>query len=409
MEASEIREYFFSFIENFTESSSELKNNINSTLALVSIWILYIVLNKYLPTYMSKVASKTKTLWDDILVEKRFLHHIALLIPSFFLLLLSPHLYTAYEIAHNWIVIGSNLILTITIYLSIHSFFNSVLLISEEAPSLKDKPIKGYIQIIQIVGILITGIFCLAIIFQKPLIYFFSGIGATAALLLLVFKDSILGFVTSIQLTANQMVKKGDWITMNKYKADGTVLDISLNTVKVQNWDNTISTIPTYAMISDSFQNWNGMQASGARRIKRSIYIDVSTIKMCTEDELTAISQIPLLEEYIKEKSEEIADYNTKNSYGRSYTRQLTNIGLFRVYIEEYLKKHDSIRKDLTFLIRQLQPTETGLPIEVYVFTTTTVWTEYEAIQSDIFDHLLAIVSTFNLKVFQNPSEIKIS
>jgi len=401
--------YFGHYRELLNGVCSNLGNTCTNTLAsslyLLFIGVCFLVAHKLLPKISKRIADNTKNIWDDILVEKQFLHYLSLIFPALLLKLGARHLFTAHSSIHFTIEILSELTLTVSIYLTIHAFLNALLNISERTQQLQDKPIKGYIQVLQITGVLIASIFCLAIIFQKPLIYFFSGIGATAALLLLVFKDSIMGFVTSIQLTANNMVKKGDWITMQKYNADGTVIDISLNTVKIQNWDKTISTIPTYAMISDSFQNWKGMEETGGRRIKRSLHIDLNSIKICSEKDLEILREIDLIQAYIDKKRTEIKESNA-SIIGNSPIngRHLTNIGVFRQYIESFLQHNDNIRKDLTFIIRQLQPGSTGLPIEIYVFSKETAWVKYEKIQADIFDHLIATAPYFGIKIFQQPS-----
>jgi miniconductance mechanosensitive channel len=241
---------------------------------------------------------------------------------------------------------------------------------------------------------------------QSPVILL-SGIGALSAVVMLVFKDSILGLVAGIQLTSNDMLRVGDWIEMPKYDADGSITDISLNTVKIQNWDKTITTIPTYAMISDSFKNWRGMQNSGGRRIKRSIYIDTNSISFCTPEMIEQFEKIQYLENYILTKQKEINDYNVRYKIDRSSLvngRALTNIGVFRAYIQAYLEKHPGIHKEMTLMVRQLAPQETGLPIEIYAFTNKTEWAVYEGIQADIFDHILAIAPSFGLRIFQNPT-----
>ncbi|MNJ40449.1 Miniconductance mechanosensitive channel YbdG [compost metagenome] len=241
---------------------------------------------------------------------------------------------------------------------------------------------------------------------QSPVILL-SGIGALSAVTMLVFKDSILGLVAGIQLTSNDMLRVGDWIEMPKYEADGSITDISLNTVKIQNWDKTITTIPTYAMISDSFKNWRGMQISGGRRIKRSIYIDTSSISFCTPEMIQEFKKIHYLKDYITAKEQEIDEYNVRHEIDRTSLvngRALTNIGVFRAYIQRYLENHPGVHKDMTLMVRQLAPQETGLPIEIYVFANSTEWAIYEGIQSDIFDHILAIAPSFELRLFQNPT-----
>ena len=227
------------------------------------------------------------------------------------------------------------------------------------------------------------------------------------AIILLVFKDTILGLVASVQLSTNDMVRIGDWIEMSKYGADGPVIDVSLHTVKVQNWDKTITTIPSYALISDAFRNWRGMTESGGRRIKRAFYVDMATIKFCTPEMLDRFEEYELISEYVKGRREEIAEYNKEHAVDTRHLingRNMTNIGTLRAYIAAYLRRHPKINQKLTFLIRYLAPTEHGLPVEVYVFSADQVWANYEAIQADIFDHILAILPMFELRAFQYPT-----
>ncbi|MFW5886783.1 MAG: mechanosensitive ion channel family protein, partial [Bacteroidota bacterium] len=235
----------------------------------------------------------------------------------------------------------------------------------------------------------------------------FAGMGALAAVLMLVFKDSILGLVAGIQISAYDMVRIGDWIEMPSHNADGDVIDISLNTVKVQNWDKTITTIPTYALVSESFYNWRGMQEAGGRRIKRNISIDMKSVKFCTKEMLEKFKKIQYLKSYIEDKEKELLEFNKKNNvdeYILVNGRRLTNIGVFRKYLEAYLRNHPHIHKNMTFLVRHLQPTDRGIPVEIYVFANDTVWANYEGIQADIFDHVLAVIPEFGLRVFQSPS-----
>lgn len=271
----------------------------------------------------------------------------------------------------------------------------------------KTKPIKGYIQVINIIVLVLGGIMVMSNLMGKSPLILLSGIGALSAVLMLVFKDSLLGLVAGIQLAANDMVRVGDWIEMPKYGADGNIIDISLNTVMIQNFDKTITSVPSYALISDSFINWRGMERSGGRRIKRSILIDTTSISFCSESMLEKCKQIHYLSTYVLDKEREISEYNSRfDMYeeNRVNGRSLTNVGLFRVYINSYLKHHPGINQNMTVLVRQLSPSEHGLPIEIYAFTNDTRWEVYESIQSDIFDNLLAVVGEFELKVFQSPS-----
>ena len=285
----------------------------------------------------------------------------------------------------------------------IDSFLSAANDIYNTFPVSKTRPIKGYIQIVKIFFYVMGCISIIGILINKAPTLVLGTMGAFAAVLILVFKDTILGFVASIQLSANKMVGIGDWISMPSKNTDGTVIDISLNTVKVQNWDKTISTIPTYALVSESFNNWKGMEESGGRRIKRHLNIDVKSIHFLNDEEIEMAGKVKLISNYIAEKKAEIKQANPENEIPVNQKR-LTNIGTFRKYIEAYLQSHPKIHNHMTFLVRQLQPSEKGLPIEIYVFSNDQEWANYEAIQSDIFDHILAIVPEFNLKVFQNPT-----
>jgi miniconductance mechanosensitive channel len=288
-----------------------------------------------------------------------------------------------------------------------NGFLNAINEIYRSFEVSRQRPIKGYVQIVKILISIFIIIIALATILGRSPWLLLSGLGALTAVLILVFKDSILGFIASIQLTSNDMVRIGDWIEMPKYGADGDVIDVTLHTVKVQNWDKTISTIPTYTLISDSFINWRGMSDSGGRRIKRAIYIDMTSVKFCTPEMLDRFEKYQLLGDYIKSKKQEIVEYNRAHQIDTSELingRNLTNIGTLRAYISAYLRHHPKIHQDMTFLIRHLQPGEFGLPLEIYVFSNDQEWVNYEAIQADIFDHILAVLPMFELRVFQRPT-----
>ena len=295
----------------------------------------------------------------------------------------------------------------IVLMLALDSLLNAVVDIYRTFEASKEIPIKGFVQVVKIALYFLTVVFVISILLNKTPVYLLSGIGAMTAVLMLIFRDAILGFVAGIQLAANKMVSNGDWIEMPKYGADGDVLEVTLTTVKVQNWDKTITTIPTYALISESFKNWRGMQASGGRRIKRAINIDMGSIKFCDEEMLDRFGKIQYISEYIETMRNELAEFNhAKNVDNASLVngRRMTNIGTFRAYVQAYLQNHPDINRDMTFLIRQLQPTQYGLPIEIYVFSKDKVWANYEGIQADIFDHILAVVQEFDLRVYQNPT-----
>ncbi|MEN5146609.1 mechanosensitive ion channel family protein [Brevundimonas diminuta] len=275
------------------------------------------------------------------------------------------------------------------------------------SPRAHRRSIKGYLQVLKIVIYAIATILVIAALIDRSPLLLLSGLGALAAVLMLVFKDTILSLVASVQLNSNDMLRVGDWIEMPQVNADGDVIDIALHTVKVQNWDKTITTIPTWRLISESYRNWRGMQDSGGRRIKRSLLIDQTSARFLTEAEREKMRRFLLIDDYLADKTAEMADWNAKLvAAGRDPVnmRRSTNIGAFRAYVQNYLENHPGIRQDMTLLVRQLQPTETGLPLEIYAFTATTAWAEYEAIQGDIFDHLLAILPEFGLRLFQSPS-----
>ncbi len=291
--------------------------------------------------------------------------------------------------------------------LAIDALLNVLHEIYKSFPISREVNIRGYIQVAKIVIYFVGGILILSVLIGKSPLVFLGGLGAMAAILMLVFQDTILGFVAGIQLSANNMVKVGDWIEMPSRNADGDVFDITLNTVKVRNWDKTITTIPTYALVKESFYNWRGMKESGGRRIKRSISIDMKSVSFCTPEMIEKFSRVKVLSQYIKDKEEEMRRYNEEHDIDETVVvnkRRQTNIGVFRKYIELYLRNHARIHQDMTFVIRHLQPGPTGIPIEIMVFSKEQAWPRFEALQADIFDHILSVVPEFGLSVFQNPT-----
>ncbi len=378
-----------------------------STIVILFAFISYIIAEKIIVAFIGKLVKKSKNKWDDILFEKKVFRRLAQIAPAFVIY------YATVTFLFDYPTIVSVVKSIIYIYLIImglsiiNVFLDTIYQIYISSTVAKNRPIKGLIQSIKIFIYFTAIILTFSILLGKSPQTLLTGLGALAAVLMLVFKDTILGFVSSIQLSANDMVKVGDWISMPSHHADGVVTEINLNTAKVQNWDKTISTIPTYALVTESFNNWKGMEQSGGRRIKRSINIDMKSIKFCTKDMLNKFSKIQLLTSYINKKQKELDEFNKKNNVDDSVLvngRRLTNIGIFRKYVEEYLKQEPNIHNDMTFLVRQLQPTEKGIPIEIYVFSKSQEWAKYEAIQSDIFDHVLAIVPEFELNIFQNPT-----
>ena len=376
----------------------------------IGLIVLAVVLNFFTTKVILRVVrhfvGKTTTHWDDILVEKGFFRKLSHLLPALVIYILAPVISNS-DTTLILIQKAAQIYMLLAALLTIDAFLSSVVDIYRGYSSYRKMPIRSVVQVIKIAVFIIIGVSILSIIIGRSPAFFIGGIGAMTAVLMLIFKDPILGFVAGIQLSANNMVQIGDWIEMPQYGADGDVVDISLTTVKVQNWDKTVSTIPTFALVSDSVKNWRGMSESGGRRIKRSINIDMSSVKFCDERMIEKFRKFQHIKEYIDKKKEELSEYNKQNNIDDSELvncRRLTNIGTFRAYLTSYLREHPKINKNLTFLVRQLQPGPTGIPIEVYVFSNDQVWANYEAIQADIFDHILAIIPEFELRIFQNPS-----
>jgi len=378
-----------------------------TTIMILFIGILCIVANfitrKVVIRILTHFVTRNKFKWDDILLERKVFHKISHIVPAiiiyYFASTFPSFQHLIEKVAITYIIIVGLILMT-----SLFNAFNDIYQTYEIS---KSKPIKGYIQVANIVVSILGGILVIANLMGESPLILLSGIGALSAVFMLVFKDSLLGLVAGVQLTSNDMVRVGDWIEMPKYGADGDIIDISLNTVKVQNFDKTITTVPSYALISDSFKNWRGMQSSGGRRIKRALYIDTNSIMFCTDEMIEKFINIHYLTDYIRNKEIEIEEYNAKYEIDRSNRvngRALTNIGVFRAYISNYLKHHPGINQNMTLLVRQLEPSEKGLPLEIYVFTNDTRWDVYESIQADIFDHLFAVAPEFGLRVFQNPT-----
>lgn len=392
----------------FGEGTAVVLKDISNALIVLILSIIAFYLAKNILLKVLRILTKrTKSKWDDELYSKRVFHKLSFLVPAYILQLALPIVLVNYPYWNSFIESAIHIYMLVILMVSLNAFFNAVYGIYHHYEISNDIPIKGYVQVAKIVMYIIFAILIISILIDKNPLSLLAGLGALSAVIMLIFKDTILGFVGGIQLTVNNMVRPGDWISMPKYGADGTVIDITLTTVKVQNWDKTISTIPTYSLVSDTFQNWRGMEESGGRRIKRSININTDSIKFCTTEMLDRFRKIQIIKEYIENKESELKEYNAKNSIDSSVVvngRRQTNIGIFRAYLKTYLRKHPAINQEMTFLVRQLQPTELGLPIEIYVFSKVQSWSEYEDIQSDIFDHILAAVGKFDLQVFQNPS-----
>jgi len=404
-------------IQNFQDWLLTLGFNDNWAIAIKALSISLIIIlasiiadkiaKQFIISAISRIVKKTKSQWDDIILKRKVFDRLAHFAPALvihwsvdFALRDFPEIV---DIIQTIIYIYMTVVGTLVII----SFTKALHEIYLHTAISKNRPIKGYIQLVNIFIVFIAIILIISFITGSSPNKLLAGLGAMAAVLMLVFKDTILGLVASVQLSANNMVQIGDWIEMPSRKADGTVLEITLNTVKVQNWDKTIATIPTYALVSESFSNWRGMEESGGRRIKRSINIDMTSVKFCSPELIKKFNTINFLTQYVKNKTNELEKYNAENNIDNSVLvngRRMTNLGTFRIYVQEYLKNHPKINKEMTFLVRQLQPTEKGIPVEIYVFSKIQAWADYESIQADIFDHILAILPEFELRVFQNPS-----
>ena len=366
--------------------------------------VLRVIARFILVNASSKISDATKTTIDDALIEHKLPKNVSRIVPYFFLHAVIPFWSNSNEKVDEWITAIVDVYAVFIAILIIKSLLRAFRQQLQKQKQFKDKPIDSYIQVVMIflwgIGILLA----LSILSGKELVYFFTGLGAISAVILLVFKDTILGFVASIQITANDLVRIGDWITMESYGADGDVIEINLSTIKVRNFDNTITTVPTYKLLSSSIKNWRGMSESEGRRIKRPLFIRASSIRFLNAKELESVSQLDRFKTFVENKKIEIETYNKATKTNTSIPlngRKLTNIGLFRSYIQTYLSQHPNINQNLTVMCRQLAPTPHGIPLEVYAFTSDKVWKNHEGISADIFDHFLASASFFQLKIFE--------
>ncbi len=369
--------------------------------------LAYQVTRRYLVRVIYALVRKTSFRWDDQLAEQNALKNLAHVVPALLLKMLIPVLFrepdTLYHLADKL----ANCYLTIAVMVVLTSLIKVIESVLVRTELFIEKPISSYFQILRIVIYIFTGILVLSEIMGKSPVYLLSAFGAMTAILLLIFKDTIMGLVASVQISANGMVKVGDWVEMPKFNADGDVIAINLYTVKIRNWDKTITTVPTYFFITDSFKNWRGMQESGGRRIKRSLYIDLHSVRFVTPEVRESYKRYQLISGYLRQRQSEIEQYNAEHGIDTSALingRRMTNIGIFRNYALAYLRNHPFVNQDMAVMVRQLAMEDRGLPIEVYCFTNTTKWIEYEDIQANIFDHLLAAAAFFDLKIFQQPS-----
>lgn len=375
-------------------------------LALLA-WLADVIARRRLVALAHGIARRSSTAWDDIVIQHGVIRRAARLLPAIVIYIGIPLIPGINETFMTVLQSAALAVIELIIILSISAGLGAVNSIYELRPDAQRRPIKGYIQITQIILICIGVILIFAAVLNKSPIILLSGFGAATAILLLVFRDTILSLVASIQLSGLDMVRVGDWIEMPEYSADGDVIDVALHTVRVQNWDKTITTIPTHRLITDSFRNWRGMSESGGRRIKRAMLVDMASVRFLTDEEVKRFRRFSLLKDYVDEKRKALAEYNEALESDEKVDvnlRRLTNLGMFRAYVFNYLKYRPDIHKDMTLLVRQLEPRPEGMPIEIYCFTNTTGWQDYERIQADIFDFLLAILREFGLRAYQQPS-----
>ena len=374
---------------------------------LIIAFLIDFIIRKIIVQLFTQFSAKTKTNFDNLLVKNKAPRNIAHIIPLIFTLEFTPIIFVDFAYVENIVQKGLQVFTIILILWIVRSLLRTIKDYFKTLPSLKDKPVDSYIQVFMIFAWVFGILSAIAIITGIEFIEFITTIGAASAVIILVFKDTIMGFVASIQVSINDMVRIGDWITFEKYGADGDVTEINLSTVKVQNFDNTITTIPTYALISDSFKNWRGMSDSGGRRIKRSLNINLDSIHYLSEKEVHDFKKIQSITAYLETRQDDIDAYNQKNNINKELLlngRNLTNIGVFRKYIETYIENHSGTNKEMMIMVRQLASGTQGIPLEIYTFSSDKRWKNYEYIMSDIFDHIIAAVPYFNLEIFELPS-----
>jgi miniconductance mechanosensitive channel len=389
-----------------SQPTDGLATSLLLSLCLLAAMLAYFIVKRVVIEGVNIIILRSKATWDDVFVRFRVLEKLAILVPAVVLNLFIPVAIKEQAVLAHLFDRILSMVLAILIIRAIYAALDAINEIADINLVNRRLPIKSFVQLTKLFLFFIGLIICISILADQSPVYFLSGLGVATGFVMLVFRDTILGFVAGIQLAANRMVSKGDWIQMDKYGADGAVEEVSLNTVKVRNWDNTITMIPAYALVSDAFKNWRGMSESGGRRIKRSVNIDVNSIKFLTDDERIRLGKVNHLKEYLPKIFSEISEANASVSDIDMPVngRRLTNVGTFRAYLQQYLNHHERVHKDMTLMVRQLAPTTEGLPIELYIFTNDVRWTHYESIQADIFDHVFAILPEFGLRAFQNPT-----
>ncbi len=399
--------YFYDLLisNGFSEEISEFLNLIfGICILMLFLFVLDLITRKVVISIFKKYASKSKNIFDDYLVKNKTFDYLAHIVPLSITIWILPMLFIAYPTAEKYLEIVFDIMVIVLVIWIVRSVLRTFRDYLKSLNSFKDKPIDSYIQVFMIFVWSIGIILIFSSITGKSIWTFLTALGAMSAILLLIFKDTILGFVASIQVSVNDTVRIGDWITMEKYGADGDVIEINLSSVKVQNFDKTITTIPTYYLTSESFRNWRGMMDSGGRRIKRSLLIKTTSISFLSQEDIVKLQKIELIKEYLEKAQHKINNYNKEHNIDKSILingRNLSNMGVFRMYVESYIENHPYINKEMTIMSRQLAPSAQGTPLEIYAFSNDKVWKNYEQIMADIFDHLLAAIPYFNLEVFE--------
>lgn len=370
-------------------------------------WLANVIARRGIIRLLVAIVRRTAATWDDVLLERHVFERLSLLAPSLVFYHLGPHAFPFWSGFEGLVKRAALIFMILVVVRVFDAVLNALSDIYDTLDVAKVRPIRSFVQVIKISAVVVTAVLIVALAIDRSPVAILSGFGAVSAILLLVFKDTILGLVASVQLSALDLVRKGDWIEAPQFGADGDVIDLSLTAVQVQNFDKTITVIPTYGLISGSFRNWRGMSQSGGRRIMRSILLDQQSVRFCSDDDLDRFERMALIGDYVRAKRQDVQRYNEGHGWDQTEPvngRRLTNLGTFRAYVMAYLKQHGRLRQDMIQLVRQLAPDAHGVAIQVYCFTATTDWGEYEMIQADIFDHLLAVVPFFGLRVYQAPS-----
>lgn len=410
MSIFKLSRYFYDILKEAGlshENAALLNLFINAIIVLILAYVLFKLMRYIAETFVTSFAEKSKTKFDDYLVKNKTFLHLSNLLTINFVSLLVPDVFHDFSDLEVVVEKGISVLTVVFVIWLLRSILLTLKDFLRTIKAFKDKPVESYIQVFMIILWLFALVLIFGIITGKSVAKLLTGLGALSAVLLLVFKDTILGFVASIQVTVNDTVRLGDWITMEKYGADGDVFEINLASVKVRNFDNTITTIPTYYLISDSFKNWRGMAQSGGRRMKRSILIKSQSVKFITDKDLPKYKSVHLIADYVQERSLEIDEHNKTNKVDKSVLvngRNMTNFGLFRRYIDAYLRSHPGVNQEMMIMCRHLAPTPNGIPLEIYAFSADKAWVNYEGIMADIFDHVFASVPYFDLEVFEYPT-----